>query len=171
MLPESCPDGTRPVATASNQISAASITPTTTLNPTAEYTTVYTWYYYVTYFTLVGFSTRLTSSEITTVSTLSISAIDSNDAATSFGAIIATLDLPTPTQTATEARGYPTMTASYVLPTANSTLPIGTGTGAPVPSYSQVPISAAASLGAGNGCLIAMICAFAVAPAGLLIWL
>lgn len=171
MLPESCPDGTTPIATASNQISATSKTPAPTLDPPVEYTTEYTWYYYVTYFTLVDFSTRLTSSEITTVSTLSVSAIDPNDAATSFGALIATLVFPTPTQTTTEVRGYPTITASYVVPTANSTLATGTGTGAPVPSYSHIPISAAASLRARNECLMAMISAFAVAPAGLLIWL
>ncbi|OCL12219.1 hypothetical protein AOQ84DRAFT_228031 [Glonium stellatum] len=116
MPPETCPDGTQPIATA---ITASTPAPTITRAPTTAaistqiyysyewYTAEFTWYYWYYYYTYIALSTVLTSTEITTYTTVSFSATDSVKASALFSSFSYTMRFPTPTQTVTSLIGAP----------------------------------------------------------------
>lgn len=147
MPPETCPDGTSPIATAVTSGAAVpSITSAppvpTTLPPVTEYewytwTIRVTWYYY--YYTYFAFSASLTSSETTYLTTGSITA--SNDAAATslIASIGASITSSVKAQTATPTLGSvppstytpastptPDKTAPTAMPypTGNATVPV-----------------------------------------------
>jgi len=121
MPPDTCPEGTKPVATASNQGQEPTPTPTPTPEPTPS----------------------------------------TSEAAPPTTAEPTTSELPSST-------AEPTTTSTLVLPTTNSTIP---STGAPVPSYTQVPVGAGTSLQAGSAWTMGVYAIIAVAPAFLVNWL
>ncbi|OCK94669.1 uncharacterized protein K441DRAFT_659515 [Cenococcum geophilum 1.58] len=114
MPPETCPDGTEPVATAITVLVPA---PTITVAPTSVaassqiyynyiwYTTEITWYYWWYYYTYYALSTVVSSTEITTYTTISVSATDSVEASALFSSLTYTMNFPTPTQATTSLIG------------------------------------------------------------------
>ena len=114
MPPETCPDGTEPVATA---ITVLVPTPTITAAPISVaassqiyynyiwYTTEITWYYWWYYYTYDDLSTVVSSNEITKYTTISVSATDSVEANALFSSLTHTMSLPIPTQATTSLVG------------------------------------------------------------------
>jgi len=148
MPPRTCPGGTDPVATAVTSIEATT-TPPPTPPPASTvvnvdyiwYTYTFTWYYWYYYYIYIDItSTRLVSTQYTSVSAISYSATDEAAASSYFTGYTATAVLPTPTQTATPVSGsvpptYPTATSSIssvVVPSYSSNATATTA--APSPS-------------------------------------
>ncbi len=135
--PEICPDGSRPVATAIKEQASA---PTPAITSAVEFTeaafsytwftTEYTWYYWYYYYTYiaVGQSTIITSSQATSVTTVSVSATASAQASALFESLRNTLSFPTPKQTATALVGSTPAATFTPIKTAafNVTLPTRT---------------------------------------------
>ena len=128
MPPETCPDGTEPVATA---ITVSVPAPKITAAPISIaassqiyynyiwYTTEITWYYWYYYYTYNDLSTVVASTEFTTYTTISVSATDSVEVSALFSSLTYTMNFPTPTQTTTSLVGVPP--TSVPRPTSIST--------------------------------------------------
>ena len=136
MPPETCPDGTEPVATA---ITVSVPAPTITAAPTSVatssqiynsyiwYTTEITWYYWYYYYTYYALSTVEASNKVTTYTTISVSATDLVEASALFSSLTHTMNFPTPTQATTPLIG--------VSPTP---VPTSTSTSTPTPATLSV---------------------------------
>ncbi|KAF2184607.1 hypothetical protein K469DRAFT_688611 [Zopfia rhizophila CBS 207.26] len=136
MPPDTCPDGTHPIATAipSNAASATPAPPVSTPPPLIEQTwytytiTYYYYYYYYTYF--AAYSSGLTSSQSTYLTIVSLTATNEAQASSLFNSLSATLSYAVPSQTATPTYGStPIATATATsAPTSisNGTIPTNT---------------------------------------------
>ncbi|KAK3316972.1 hypothetical protein B0H66DRAFT_641708 [Apodospora peruviana] len=113
MPPRTCPDGQEALTTAGvvPTITAPPPPPpaaSTTIIDYVWYTYTYTWYYWYYYYIYIDItSTQLVSTQVSSVTTLSVSATDSAAASSYFAGFTATAVFPTPTQTATPISAPP----------------------------------------------------------------
>jgi hypothetical protein len=185
MPPQTCPDGTQPVATAIVSSPAATITtpPAATQTLLTYYSFTITWYYYYYYLTYlqIDAATVTTSSQVTSLTTVSVQATDEAEATSLFHSLSATLALPTPKQTTTSLSGAPAPattapTYSVAAPSSTATTTTSVGTTSAAATTTALQFTGAASslrassmvqlVGAGwiMGALI-------VVPGLLMVWL
>ncbi|KAF1975495.1 hypothetical protein BU23DRAFT_75509 [Bimuria novae-zelandiae CBS 107.79] len=186
MPPETCPDGTEPIATAVTV--GIPVAPSTTPAPTPTPSTVleYTWYtytityyYYYYFYTYIALSASLTSSQKMFFTTVSLTATDDGEASSLYASLSATIAAEVTAQTGTPTQGAvpsatqtPVGTAATTLlyPTGNVTVP---RVSAPVPPEFS---GAAVSVFGGKASLIGswfvwVVGAGALVPGALMVWL
>jgi hypothetical protein len=101
------------------------------------FTTEFTWYYWYYYWTYIAISsnTVVASYQVTSVTTVSVKATDSAEAAALFNSLSATFMFPTPTQTTTTLQGSsPSLTMPKPTATTSGSItpPPFTGAAAPL---------------------------------------
>lgn len=170
MPPRTCPQGQTPLATATIEDPAPTITtpPATTITVIdyTWYTFTVTYYYYYTYYTIIDATTSiLYSTRLTSFTTVSLTATDSAAATSLFDEYSKTVILPTPTQTESivtpietvTVESEPTTTASFTVSTSavNGTISLV------LPTSTSSVVQAGAGRNGAVGGLLGLVLGFA----------
>jgi hypothetical protein len=145
MPPETCPDGTQPNA-AVTPPAVTSAPATSTPVQYSWFTTEIAWSYWFNYLTVYSVNRKATTSiasyQVTSTTTVSVTASNSDQAASLFDAMTATMSFATPTGIAFIVTGTPPSTTHSSTTEASSTTAVSSN---PQNSASQTSSSSASS--------------------------
>lgn len=188
MPPETCPEGTSPIATAVTGSVAPSITTPPPVPTTLPPVTQYEWYtwtiritYYYYYYTYFAFSAQLTSTQTIYTTIGSLTASNDAQATALIGSISSSIEAAVQaTQSATPTVGSIPVSTQTPANTGTKTLPYPTGANTTVPQPPTAKPSqftgAAASVRAGTAAFFGSFALIAsafcmIAPGVLMVWL